>query len=179
MSDPDVEAMIAAELGGDTLALGTLLVHYGDESMWPAPVEEYQTPFDDAPQSSPGERIIMNGRYLVVPDPIAHYHELVYTATNGTFDTQGGPASKTFTTGNDVNRIDTGNVSFFLPDGVRGHRHGVRDGRDPHPLDRARRPHAHVELHAARRRADRGDAGGARHRARDRQLVHLRRRPAR
>ena len=57
----------------------------------------------------------MNGRYLVVPDAIAHDHELVYTATNGSFDTQGGPASKTFTTGQDVNRIDTGNLSFFLP----------------------------------------------------------------
>jgi hypothetical protein len=116
VSDPDVEAMIAAELGGDALTLAKLLVHYGDESMWPAPVEEYQTPFDNAPQSTSGERIIMNGEYLIVPDAIAHFHELKYTAVNGTFDTQGGPASKTFTTGHDVNRIDTGNVSFFLPD---------------------------------------------------------------
>jgi hypothetical protein len=114
-SDPDVDALVETALAGDTLTLGRLLVHYGDESMWPAPVEEYQTPFDNAPQSSPGERIIMNGEYLIVPDHIAHYHELVYTATNGSFDSQGGPASKTFTTGHDVNRIDTGNVSFFLP----------------------------------------------------------------
>jgi hypothetical protein len=115
VSDPDVDTMIAGALAGDLLTLARLLVHYGDESTWPAPVEEYQTPFDDAPQSSAGERIIMNGEYLIVPDPIAHYHELVYTATNGTFDTQGGPATKTFTTGHDVNRIDTGNMSFFLP----------------------------------------------------------------
>jgi hypothetical protein len=115
VSDPDVDTMLAGALAGDLLTLGRLLVHYGDESAWPAPVEEYQTPFDDAPQSSAGERIIMNGEYLIVPDPIAHYHELVYTATNGTFDTQGGPATKTFTTGHDVNRIDTGNMSFFLP----------------------------------------------------------------
>lgn len=115
VSDPDVDTMLAGALAGDLLTLGRLLVHYGDESTWPAPVEEYQTPFDDAPQSSAGERIIMNGEYLIVPDPIAHYHELVYTATNGTFDTQGGPATKTFTTGHDVNRIDTGNMSFFLP----------------------------------------------------------------
>jgi hypothetical protein len=107
--------MVAGALAGDLLTLGRLLIHYGDESMWPAPVEEYQTPFDDAPQSSAGERIIMNGEYLIVPDHIAHYHELVYTATNGTFDTQGGPATKTFRTGHDVNRIDTGNLSFFLP----------------------------------------------------------------
>jgi hypothetical protein len=116
VSDPDVDAMIESELAGDTLTLARLLVHYGDESMWPAPVEEYQTPFDDAPQSSPGERIIMNGRYLIVPDAIAHHHELVYTATNGSFDAQGGPAQKTFTTGRDVNRIDTGNLDFFLPE---------------------------------------------------------------
>ena len=115
VSDPDVDTMVATALAGDTLTLARLLIHYGDESAWPAPVEEYQTPFDDAPQSSAGERIIMNGEYLIVPDPIAHYHELVYTATNGTFDTQGGPATKTFTTGHDVNRIDTGNMSFFLP----------------------------------------------------------------
>jgi hypothetical protein len=115
VSDPDVEALIATALAGDTLTLARLLIHYGDESTWPAPVEEYQTPFDNAPQSSPGERIIMNGEFLIVPDPIAHYHELVYTATNGTFDTQGGPATKTFTTGHGPNRIDTGNMSFFLP----------------------------------------------------------------
>ena len=114
--DEDVVALVEAELSGDARSLGRLLASYGDESMWPAPVEEYQTPFDDAPQSSPGERIIMNGRYLVVPDAVAHHHELVYTAVNGCFDSQGGPASKTFTTGNDVNRIDTGNLSFFLPD---------------------------------------------------------------
>jgi hypothetical protein len=120
VSDPDVDTMIAGALAGDLLTLGRLLIHYGDESTWPAPVEEYQTPFDDAPQSSAGERIIMNGEYLIVPDPIAHYHELVYTATNGTFDTQGGPATKTFTTGHDVNRIDTGNMSFFLPTAFAG-----------------------------------------------------------
>jgi hypothetical protein len=120
VSDPDVDTMLAGALAGDLLTLGKLLVHYGDESMWPAPVEEYQTPFDDAPQSSAGERIIMNGEYLIVPDPIAHYHELVYTATNGTFDSQGGPATKTFTTGHDVNRIDTGNMSFFLPAAFAG-----------------------------------------------------------
>jgi hypothetical protein len=120
VSDPDVDTMLAGALAGDLLTLGRLLVHYGDESTWPAPVEEYQTPFDDAPQSSAGERIIMNGEYLIVPDPIAHYHELVYTATNGTFDTQGGPATKTFTTGHDVNRIDTGNMSFFLPTAFAG-----------------------------------------------------------
>ena len=116
VSDPDVDAMVATELSGDALKLAKLLVRYGDESAWPAPVEEYQTPFDNAPQSTSGERIIMNGEYLIVPDPIAHHHELVYTATNATFDTQGGAASKTFTTGRDVNRIDTGNLSLFLPD---------------------------------------------------------------
>jgi hypothetical protein len=115
VSDPDVDTMVAGALAGDLLTLGRLLIHYGDESMWPAPVEEYQTPFDDAPQSSAGERIIMNGEYLIVPDPIAHYHELVYTATNGTFDSAAGPATKTFTTGHGPNRIDTGNMSFFLP----------------------------------------------------------------
>jgi hypothetical protein len=120
VSDPDVDTMVAGALAGDLLTLGRLLIHYGDESMWPAPVEEYQTPFDDAPQSSAGERIIMNGEYLIVPDPIAHYHELVYTATNGTFDTQGGPATKTFTTGHGANRIDTGNMSFFLPTAFAG-----------------------------------------------------------
>ena len=51
----------------------------------------------------------------MVPDAIAHYHELVATATNGSFDSQGGPAQKTFRTGRDVNRIDTGNFSFFIP----------------------------------------------------------------
>jgi hypothetical protein len=115
VSDPDVEALVESALAGDTRTLARLLVHYGDESLWPAPVQQYQTPFDNAPQSSAGERIIMNGRYLIVPDPIAHYHELVFTAVNGSFDAQGGAASKTFTTGRDVNRIDTGNVSFFLP----------------------------------------------------------------
>jgi hypothetical protein len=120
VSDPDVEALVERALAGDTRTLARLLVHYGDESQWPAPVQQYQTPFDNAPQSSPGERIIMNGRYLIVPDPIAHFHELVYTAVNGAFDSQGGPASKTFTTGADVNRIDTGNLSFFLPAAFSG-----------------------------------------------------------
>jgi hypothetical protein len=120
VSDPDVDTMIESKLTGDNLTLGRLLVRYGDESMWPAPVEEYQTPFDEAPQSSPGERIIMNGEYLVVPDAIAHFHELTYSTTNGSFDTQGGAASKSFTTGRDVNRIDTGNVSFFLPTAFAG-----------------------------------------------------------
>jgi hypothetical protein len=114
VSDPDVEALLA-RLAGDDRTLATLLVHLGPESMWPPPVEEYQCPFDLAPQSSPGERILFNGEYLLVHEPIAHYHELVATATNGSFDTQGGTASKTFRTGNDVNRIDTGNFSFFLP----------------------------------------------------------------
>src|SRR5262249_14432288 len=103
VSDPDVDAMLAGALAGDLLTLGRLLVHYGDESMWPAPVEEYQTPFDNAPQSSPGERVIMNGEYLIVPDHMAHYHELIYTATNGSFDSQGGVAQKSFTTGRDIN----------------------------------------------------------------------------
>ncbi len=53
VSDPDVETMIESELSGDALTLGRLLVRYGDESMWPAPVEEYQTPFDDAPSPRP------------------------------------------------------------------------------------------------------------------------------
>ncbi len=114
VSDPDVEALLS-QLTGDDLALATLLVRYGPESMWPAPVEEYQCPFDYAPQSSPGEQVLYNGRFLVVPAGDAHFHEYVATATNGSFDAQGGPAQKTFRTGDDVNRIDTGNFSFFLP----------------------------------------------------------------
>jgi hypothetical protein len=118
----DLTAVIAKVFpaGTEDRTLATLLQRYGPETAWPAPVEEYQCPFDFAPLSSPGERILYNGRYLVVPDAVQHYHELVATATNGSFDSQGGPAQKTFRTGDDVNRIDTGNFSFFIPAAFAG-----------------------------------------------------------
>lgn len=116
VSDPDVETWIESALAGDERILARLIAKYGPETMWPEPREEYQAPFDVAPLSSAGERVLFNGNYVVIPEAVEHYHELVATATNGSFDTQGGPVTKTFRTGYEVNRIDTGNVSFFIPD---------------------------------------------------------------
>ena len=118
----DLTASIARlfPAGTEDSILANLLQRYGDEAGWPAPVNEYQCPFDFAPQSSPGERILYNGNYLMVPAAISHYHELVATGTNGSFDAVGGPAQKVFRTGSAANRIDTGNFSFFIPAAFAG-----------------------------------------------------------
>lgn len=62
-------------------------------------------PFDRAPLSAPGERILFNDTYdHATPSDF----ELQYAATGGTFDTATGAASKT------VAGLASGNVSFFI-----------------------------------------------------------------
>jgi hypothetical protein len=90
----------------DDRILAESLQAYGPEASWPVPALTYDVPFDRAPRSSPGERIIFNERLTY---PLPHdYHKLVYTATGGGFDAAGGAASKT------INGLTSGNLDFFI-----------------------------------------------------------------
>src|SRR5690348_6430117 len=51
------------------------------------PTKKYLAPFDRNPHSAPGERIIFNAEYEhATPDD----YQLVFSGTNGTFDSAGG-----------------------------------------------------------------------------------------
>jgi hypothetical protein len=102
--------------GTEDNTLARWLQAIGPETSWPAPTKLYQCPFDNDPQSSPGERIIFNGRYQFAPPAgVPHYHEIEYTATAGaSWDAPGGPTTKTFSSGPGPNRIDTGNENLHI-----------------------------------------------------------------
>lgn len=75
-----------------------------DRSVADAPAATYIVPFDRAPLSAAGERIIFRAQFT---DPSPADYQLEYTTTGGTFT--GGAASVT------VAGLTSGNVDFFLP----------------------------------------------------------------
>jgi hypothetical protein len=94
--------------GTEDRILAESLQAFGPEASWPVPAVPRggDIPFDRAPMSSPGERIIFNEELTY---PLPHdYHKLVYTATGGGFDAAGGAASKT------INGLTSGNLNFFI-----------------------------------------------------------------
>ncbi len=91
--------------GADDLRLAKILQGFGPEASWPVPAQSYLVPFDRAPLSAPGERIIFRSELTF---PLPDYHQLVYTAVGGTFDTDTGPATKT------IPGILSGNQNFFI-----------------------------------------------------------------
>jgi hypothetical protein len=102
--------------GTEDHTLGRWLQQHGPEGSWPAPTSLYQCPFDNAPQSSPGERIIFNGRYqFAAPAGLPHYHEIEYVAAGGgSWDSVGGATAKTFNGGGGPNQIFTQNQDLHL-----------------------------------------------------------------
>jgi hypothetical protein len=102
--------------GTEDHTLGRWLQQYGPEASWPAPTKVYQCPFDNAPQSSAGERVIFNGQYQFAPPAgLPHYHEIEYTAAGGAgWDAAGGTATKTFRTGPGAGDIYTQNQNLFI-----------------------------------------------------------------
>jgi hypothetical protein len=68
-------------------------------------------PFDHAPLSAPGERIIFRA---VFQDPTPGDYQLEYTTTLGNFTSKTGPAAHT------VAGLDSGNVDFFIPKAWNG-----------------------------------------------------------
>jgi hypothetical protein len=73
------------------------------------PVERYLVPFDHAPQSAPGERIIFRAEY---DHPTRALFRLVFSGTGGTFDAVGGPTSKT------IGGLESDNVYFLIASGM-------------------------------------------------------------
>jgi hypothetical protein len=103
--------------GTDDHTLARWLQQHGPEASWPAPIPaQYQAPFDNAPRSSPGERIIFTGEYqFAAPAGVPHYCEIEYTAAGGgTWDSAGGPLTKTFRTGPAPSQIYSENQNLFL-----------------------------------------------------------------
>jgi hypothetical protein len=94
--------------GSDDARLARNLLAFGPEARWPAPTAGDVIPYDRAPQSAPGERILFNCEFTP-GGTSAEYHEQVFTATQGGFDSAGGAATKT------VQGLVSGNVSFFVP----------------------------------------------------------------
>ncbi|MCA2216211.1 hypothetical protein [Jidongwangia harbinensis] len=77
-----------------------------EQSVADAPAAAYIVPFDRAPLSAPGERIIFRARFT---DPAPADYQLEYSTTGGVFTTVAGPTTVT------VPGLDSGNVDFFLP----------------------------------------------------------------
>ncbi len=102
--------------GTEDHTLGRWLQQIGPETAWPAPTQLYQCPFDNAPQSSPGERIIFNGQYQFAPPAgIPHYHEIEYVAAGGAaWGMPGGATTQTFNTGPGLDRIHTDNQNLHI-----------------------------------------------------------------
>lgn len=71
-----------------------------------APAASHIIPFDRAPQSAAGERIVFNSRFT---DPSPADYQLEYTTTGGHFTSATGPTSRT------VAGLVSGNVDFFVP----------------------------------------------------------------
>jgi hypothetical protein len=92
--------------GSDDARLATNLLFFGPEARWPAPLAVRLIPFDTAPLSAPNERIIFN--LLWNPSAGAVFHEIVLTASDGTFVAAG---SKTTT----ITGLITDNLDFRLP----------------------------------------------------------------
>lgn len=78
----------------------------GDTAQTKAPAVTYIIPFDRAPQSAAGERVIFNAR---LTDPSPADYQLEYSTTGGHFTTATGPVSRT------VAGLVSGNVDFFVP----------------------------------------------------------------
>jgi hypothetical protein len=77
-----------------------------ERSVADAPAATYLVPFDRAPLSAPGERIIFSAQFT---DPTPAAYQLEYSTTGGAFTSAAGPASVTRP------GLDSGNVDFFLP----------------------------------------------------------------
>jgi hypothetical protein len=92
--------------GSDDARLAKNLLLFGPEASWPAPTAGSLIPFDAAPLSAPGERIIFNLEYA--PASGVEYHEIVVTASDGKF-AAGGVATKT------IKGLTTGNLDFLIP----------------------------------------------------------------
>jgi hypothetical protein len=92
--------------GSDDARLARNLLLFGPEASWPAPTAGTLIPFDNAPLSAPGERIIFNLTWT--PSSGAEYHEIVMTASDGKF-AAGGAATKTIT------GLVSDNVDFLIP----------------------------------------------------------------
>lgn len=71
-----------------------------------APVATYVVPFDRAPLSAPGERIIFRAQYA---DPTPANYRIEFTTTGGRFISATGATTHT------VDGLSTGNVDFFVP----------------------------------------------------------------
>ena len=92
--------------GSDDARLARNLLLFGPEASWPAPRAGALIPFDAAPLSAPGERIIFNLTWT--PSAGVEYHEVVVTASDGKF-AAGGVATKT------VKGLATDNLDFLIP----------------------------------------------------------------
>lgn len=71
-----------------------------------APTAEYIIPFDRAPLSAPGERIICQAQFT---GGTASEYEIVYTTTGGHFTSAAGPTTVT------IQGLRSGNVNFYVP----------------------------------------------------------------
>jgi hypothetical protein len=92
--------------GSDDARLARNLLLFGPEASWPAPRAGPLIPFDAAPLSAPGERIIFNLTWT--PSSGVEYHEIVITASDGKF-AAGGVAAKT------IRGLATDNLDFLIP----------------------------------------------------------------
>lgn len=92
--------------GSDDARLARNLLLFGPEAGWPAPTAGSLIPFDAAPLSAPGERIIFNCTWT--PSAGVEYHEVVVTASDGKF-VSGGAKTKT------VQGLATDNLDFLIP----------------------------------------------------------------
>ncbi len=105
--DPDWIRVVARFTAGtDDARLATNLLLFGPEASWPAPTAGALIPFDTAPLSAPNERIIFNLTWT--PSGGQEFHEIVMTASDGTFIAAG---AKTTT----VKGLSTDNLDFRIP----------------------------------------------------------------
>jgi hypothetical protein len=97
--------------GSDDARLARNLLLFGPEASWPAPRAGSLIPFDAAPLSAPGERIIFNLTWT--PSAGVEYHEITITASDGKF-AAGGVKTKT------IKGLATDNLDFLIPAGWAG-----------------------------------------------------------
>jgi len=83
----------------------------GSEPQSDAPAERYIVPFDRAPRSSPGERVIFRAEFT---DPHPEQYQIEFSTTGGHFDSQRGGTTKT------IAGLVSGNTNFFIPTGWNG-----------------------------------------------------------